>query len=138
MTDNAQRASDESHNIDAVYCPHCNHVTLDPSDEHRARMERPPCPVYADEDRPDFDPKDRRWWHLSAEEKANNEAEVDGPFEVEWTRFGFIWGPIHVERIGDTDQKRVGVYITDRTKSVIYSCAESGGDVSVDVNEVRS
>lgn len=90
----AKGATNGSHNIDAVYCPHCNHVTLDPTDEFRAKMERPPCPVYADEDRPDFDPKHRRWWHLPAEEKANYEAEiarlrrqverVEHAYEAEW------------------------------------------------------
>lgn len=36
----------------------------------------------------------------------------DGPLEVKETRFGFIWGNVHVERIGVEDG-RAGIYIAD-------------------------
>lgn len=38
--------------------------------------------------------------------------EKDGPYEVEWTRYGFIWGPVHVERIG-IENGAAGFYLTD-------------------------
>ena len=60
--------------------------------------------------------------------------EFDGPFEVEWTRFGFIWGPIHVERTGDSEQGRIGVYVTNGDRaSVHYTVDEDGSHPSYEV-----
>ena len=79
---------------------------------------------------------DWRWWK-TAEERLRTD-EIDGPFEVEWTRFGFIWGPLHVERIGDTDTKRVGIYVTNaKGESVTYTCTEDGTEVQVSKEEAN-
>ena len=48
----------------------------------------------------------------------------DGPFEAEVTKYGFIWGPVSVERISDIGS---GVVIG------IYGCPPSSKTASIEV-----